>query len=249
MTGAPHRSCMCICAAAAPRPDGFGCHRHHGRPLPRIRARGAAAQTGQGRLADTGRAGISHRLGPARRPQCRPCRHRRRPGCDSAPTPVRLRPRQPPRHRLVVRAWATRGRRGPGSPRWADDWAAGLNGRIYHDLLDVPAAADPPDLRLLPEFDALLCGYDPKARDRFVSPKHHRRLWSQDNGALLAPMLYEGRLSGYWRLAGAGSRRSCEVAWFAGTRRPRKSDLDGPVAALEAAYGVTVTGVSITRDP
>lgn len=53
----------------------------------------------------------------------------------------------------------------------------GPDGRIYHDLLDVLAATDPPDLRLLPEFDALLCGYDPKARDRFVSPKHYRRLW------------------------------------------------------------------------
>lgn len=125
----------------------------------------------------------------------------------------------------------------------------GPDGRIYHDLLDVPAAADPPDIRLLPEFDALLCGYDPKARDRFVSAKHYRRLWFQDNGALLAPMLYDGRLSGYWRLFGAGSKRSCEVAWFAGTRRPRKSELDGAVAALEAAYGVTVMGVTITRDP
>ena len=62
-------------------------------------------------------------------------------------------------------------------------------------------------------------------------------------------MLYDGRLSGYWRLFGAGSKRSCEVAWFAGTRRPRKSELDGAVAALEAAYGVTVMGVTITRDP
>lgn len=125
----------------------------------------------------------------------------------------------------------------------------GPDGRIYHDLVDVPAPAGPPELRLLPEFDALLCGYDPKARDRFVSPKHYRRLWFQDNGALLAPMLCDGRLTGYWRLTGAGSGRSCIVAWFAGTRRPRKSELDGPVAALEAAYGVTVKDLTITRDP
>jgi hypothetical protein len=36
--------------------------------------------------------------------------------------------------------------------------------------------------------------------------------------------------------------------WFAGTRRPRKAELDGPVAALEAALDLTVTSVTITRE-
>ncbi len=124
----------------------------------------------------------------------------------------------------------------------------GPEGRVYHDLADVPAPADPPGLRLLPEFDALLCGYDPKARARFVSPEHYRRLWFQDNGLLLAPLLCDGRLTGYWRLAGSGASRSCQVAWFAGTRRPSKSELEGPLAALEAAYGVTVTALTVNRD-
>jgi len=124
----------------------------------------------------------------------------------------------------------------------------GPDGRIYHDLLEAPAPADPPSLRLLPEFDALLCGYDPKARARFVNAEHYRRLWFQNNGMLLAPLLCDGRLTGSWRLIGSGTRRSCEVAWFAGTRRPKKSELDGPLAALQAAYGITVTSVTISRD-
>ncbi len=125
----------------------------------------------------------------------------------------------------------------------------GPDHRIYHDLIDVPAPADPPGLQLLPEFDALLCGYHPKARGRFVSPEHHRRLWSQDNGMLRAPLLCDGRITGSWRLSGATSKRACEVAWFAGARRPRRSELEGPVAAIGAAYGVTVTDVTMTRDP
>lgn len=125
----------------------------------------------------------------------------------------------------------------------------GPDGRIYHDLLDVPTPSDPPSLRLLPEFDALLCGYHPKARGRFVSPEHHRQLWSEGNGMLRAPLLCDGRLTGYWRLSGSGRKRACEVAWFAGNRRPKKSELEVPVAAIEAAYAVTVTGVTTTRDP
>lgn len=124
----------------------------------------------------------------------------------------------------------------------------GPDGRRYHDLLNTSAPADPPSVHLLPEFDALLCGYDPKARDRFVTSEHHRRLWSQGNGPLLAPLLCDGRITGFWRLAGSGTKRFCEVTTFAGTRRPRKAELDGPVAAVEAAYGVTVTGVTITRE-
>jgi hypothetical protein len=38
------------------------------------------------------------------------------------------------------------------------------------------------------------------------------------------------------------------VVWFARTRRPRRAELDEPVAALEAALGITVTGVTVTRE-
>lgn len=124
----------------------------------------------------------------------------------------------------------------------------GPGGRVYHDVVGATIPAEPPSARLLPEFDALLCGYDPKARERFVAPEHYRRLWSPDNGLLLAPLLCGGRLTGYWRLPGSGARRACEVVWFAGTHRPTKSELEAPLSALHTAFGITITGLTISRD-
>ncbi|MFC7360241.1 winged helix DNA-binding domain-containing protein [Nocardioides astragali] len=124
----------------------------------------------------------------------------------------------------------------------------GPDGRTYLDLPSAPAPRDLPGVRLLPEFDALLCGYDPKARERFVTPEHHRRLWNDSNGMLLPPLLVDGRISGFWRATGTARRRPLEVVWFARTRRPRKAELDEPVAALEAALGIDVTEVTFTRE-
>jgi Winged helix DNA-binding domain len=101
---------------------------------------------------------------------------------------------------------------------------------------------------LLPEFDALMCGYDPAARERFADPAHLRRLWSGANGMVLPPLLVDGRITGYWRATGSARRRPLEVVWFARTRRPRRSELDAPVAALEAGLGITVTDVTVTRE-
>lgn len=140
--------------------------------------------------------------------------------------------------------------------RAVDDGLAGLDvveergpdGRSYVDLPDAPPPRDLPGVRLLPEFDAVLCGYDSKARDRFATSEHHRRLWNESNGMLLPPLLVDGRITGSWRAAGTARRRPLEVTWFARTRRPRRSELDGPVAALEAALGITVTEVTLSRE-
>jgi hypothetical protein len=124
----------------------------------------------------------------------------------------------------------------------------GPGGRGYLDLPDAPPPRSLDGVRLLPEFDALLCGYDSKARDRFVAPDHLRRLWNDANGMLLPPLLVDGRITGYWRAAGTARKRPLEVVWFARTRRPRKAELDAPVAALEAALDITITDVSISRE-
>ena len=124
----------------------------------------------------------------------------------------------------------------------------GPDGRTYLDLPDAPPPREPAGVRLLPEFDALLCGYDPKARARFVTPEHHHRLWNAANGLLLPPLLVDGRISGYWRLPGAGRSRPVEVTWFAGTRRPRKSELEEPTAAVAAALGIEVSGLTVSRE-
>ena len=124
----------------------------------------------------------------------------------------------------------------------------GPDGRTYLDLPHGPPPRVLDDVRLLPEFDALLCGYDPKARERFVTPAHHARLWNTANGLVQPALLVDGRISGCWRLAGSGRSRTLEVTWFSGTRRPAKAELAEPVAALEAALGIAVTGVGISRE-
>lgn len=123
----------------------------------------------------------------------------------------------------------------------------GPDGRTYWDLPGGPAPIELPGVRLLPEFDALLCGFDPPARERFVDAAHYRILWQQENGLLLAPLLLDGRLSGHWRLAGTGRRRILEVAYFAGTRKPRVAELAAPVAALRAVMDLDVTAVSVRK--
>ena len=124
----------------------------------------------------------------------------------------------------------------------------GPEGRPYLDLPDAPPPRDMPGVRLLPEFDALLCGYDSKARDRFIAPEHLRRLWNDANGMLLPPLLVDGRISGFWRAQGTARRRPLDVTWFARTRRPRKAELEEPVAALEAALDITITDVTVSRE-
>jgi hypothetical protein len=145
-------------------------------------------------------------------------------------------------------------------------WWSGLGLRVVDEVLerlglpveqgpDGRAYVAPPGppartlegVRFLPEFDALMCGYDPPARARFAEPDHLRHLWSRSNGLVLPPLLVDGRITGYWRATGSARRRPLAVVWFAGTRRPRKAELDAPVATLEAALAITVTDVTLTR--
>jgi hypothetical protein len=124
----------------------------------------------------------------------------------------------------------------------------GPDGRTYLDLPDAPEPRSVAGVRLLPEFDALMCGYDPPARARFADPAHLRRLWSGANGLVLPPLLVDGRITGYWRSPGSARRRPVDVVWFARTRRPRRAELEEPVTALEAALGITVTEVTLSRE-
>jgi hypothetical protein len=126
-------------------------------------------------------------------------------------------------------------------------WREGPGGAAYADVPDAPPARDLPGVRLVPEFDAVLCGYDPKARDRFVDPADHERLWHKNNGYMLAPVLVDGRVGGYWRIEGSGREKTLAVSVFAGSRKPRKSELDEPVAALSTALDVPLGSVTVTR--
>jgi hypothetical protein len=126
-------------------------------------------------------------------------------------------------------------------------WRDGPEGQPYADLADQPAPRELPGVRLLPEFDAVLCGYDPKARDRFVAPADHELLWLRNNGLMLAPVLVDGRVGGHWRIEGSGRSRELAISSFAGSRRPRRSELDEPVAALSTALDIDLVSVTVGR--
>jgi hypothetical protein len=126
-------------------------------------------------------------------------------------------------------------------------WVEGPRGQAFADLPGTPPARELSGVRLLPEFDAVLCGYDPKARDRFVSPDDNARLWNRSNGYMLAPLLVDGRVGGHWRIEGTGRNRTLVVSSFRGARRPRKAELDEPAAALSAALDVRLSAVTVGR--
>jgi hypothetical protein len=123
----------------------------------------------------------------------------------------------------------------------------GPDGHEYVDLPSPPAPRSVSGVRLLPEYDALFCAYDPPARARFVTKEHADLLWLSANGTVKPPILVDGRMTGHWRAPGTARRRPLEATYFAGTRRPRTSELEEPVAALESALGIEITSVSITR--
>lgn len=122
----------------------------------------------------------------------------------------------------------------------------GPDGADYWDLAEgMPRPVGDVGTRLLPEFDAVLVGYHPRSRDRFVSPRDHAVLWNQANGLILPPLLHDGRVVGYWRTDGTGATRRLRAHLFSGAPRPDESDLADPVAALETAMGWAISDLGI----
>ena len=128
---------------------------------------------------------------------------------------------------------------------------AGPDGQTYYDLAEPPAGGSTdPGVRLLPEFDAVLVGYDPKTRTRFLDPAHLPRIWAQQNGMFSSSVLAGGRLVASWRFATAtGNRpeRRIEVQMFPDQARLGEPDLADQVSALEAALAIRVTDLSISQ--
>lgn len=123
----------------------------------------------------------------------------------------------------------------------------GPNGRDHHDLVDgVPDPVERSGIDLLPEFDAVFCGYDPKARDRFARPEHAALLWGARNGVTLAPVLRGGQVIGWWRTDGSGTKRNLQIAVLQG-KVPARRLFDQPLAGVAEALGVTISRVDLGR--
>jgi DNA glycosylase AlkZ-like len=122
----------------------------------------------------------------------------------------------------------------------------GPDGQLFYDLAELPAGSSAElGVRLLPEYDAVVVGYDPTSRDRFLDPDHLPQIWASANGVFSAGVLAEGRLVAAWKLVADRRRRRIEVARFPGVGRLAESDLADQVAALEAVLEIEIGDVSI----
>ncbi len=123
----------------------------------------------------------------------------------------------------------------------------GPDGQAYYDLVEASAdGQSDPGVRLLPEFDALLVGYDPKTRDRFLAREHLSHVWQQRNGLFAAAVLAGGRLVGSWRFDSTGDERRLAVRMFPDAPKLTEAALSDQVAALDAALATRITDVEIT---
>ena len=123
----------------------------------------------------------------------------------------------------------------------------GPGGASYLDLTDPPTGgrADP-GLRLLPEFDALVLGYHPKGRTRFLDAAHAESIWNRANGVFSAAVLSDGRLAALWRLVGTGRRRSFEAWPLPGESLPPESEFADPVEGLAQALDIEIGDLRLT---
>jgi hypothetical protein len=88
----------------------------------------------------------------------------------------------------------------------------GPNNEDYLDLAGPPLAGIPdPGLRLLPEYDGVLVGYQGRHRTRFLTEHPLPKVWAKVNGLFSPVVLYNGQLVASWKTISKGSRTDIEV--------------------------------------
>ncbi len=88
----------------------------------------------------------------------------------------------------------------------------GPDGEDYLDLAEPPRGGTPdPGLRLLPEYDGLLVGYQGRHRTRFLTEQQLPKVWAKVNGLFSPVVLYGGRLVASWKTITNGRRTDIEV--------------------------------------
>lgn len=122
----------------------------------------------------------------------------------------------------------------------------GTDGLTYLDLAEPPGGglADP-GVRLLPEYDGLLLGYQGAGRLRFVDEAGLERLWGRVNGVFSPVVLHHGRLVGTWRTVAGGGRTDLEVTPFERGQATAEDELADAAAATGVALGSPVGDVRL----
>jgi hypothetical protein len=124
----------------------------------------------------------------------------------------------------------------------------GPNGLQYVDLVSpTRSAMREADVRLLPEYDAVLLAYDPAARGRFADDEAIAYSWNKRNGVHSPTVFMDGRLRGLWQILRSGNDIAITVRMLPSERLLDPSDLAAAASSLAAALDVTVTDVIVER--
>jgi len=127
-----------------------------------------------------------------------------------------------------------------------------LAGPGREDYLDLAELADAPatgpaevGVRLLPEFDGLLVGFQGRNRFRFLTEHQLPMVWAKVNGLFSPVVLSNGRIVATWKTVTKGRRTDLEVTML--DPHPVLADdrFAEPVAALGQVLDLTVTDVRV----
>jgi hypothetical protein len=133
--------------------------------------------------------------------------------------------------------------------RRLDDEIIRLRGPNDEAYLDLATAGDSgqldPGLRLLPEFDGLLVGYQGRNRTRFLTEQQLPKVWAKVNGLFSPVVLYGGNLVASWKTITKGRRTDIEVTML--DPHPVLADdlFEDAIAATEDVLGLTITDLRV----
>jgi len=122
----------------------------------------------------------------------------------------------------------------------------GPNDEDYLDLADAAASGVcDPGLRLLPEFDGLLVGYQGRNRTRFLTEQQLPKVWAKVNGLFSPVVLHDGHLVASWKTITKGRRTDIEVTML--DPHPVLADdlFADAIAATEQVLDIKITDVRV----
>ena len=124
----------------------------------------------------------------------------------------------------------------------------GHDGTQYLDLAEPPTGGSTDlGLRLLPEYEGLLVGFQGRNRFRFLTEHQLPKVWAKVNGLFSPVVLYDGRLVASWKTITRGRRTDLEVSML-DPHPPLADDLFGDaVAATERVLDLTITDIRVRR--
>jgi hypothetical protein len=116
----------------------------------------------------------------------------------------------------------------------------------YLDLAEPPTGGSTDlGLRLLPEYEGLLVGFQGRNRFRFLTEHQLPKVWAKVNGLFSPVVLYDGRLVASWKTISRGRRTDIEVSML-DPHPPLADDrFTDAVAATERVLGLTVTDIRV----